>query len=576
MATIESFIASFGIDPSGVASGKAEVEKHLDQLRMKSAEVATAIKRLQIEQSKFSKGMAAGDQAATKEWQRLFGEIEKLRQEQRGFTQDINNTTTKLHEMGHAGAHAAEQMKEKVMELGKTLVGVFGVGFAIHEIGHFIHQTVEGSVAISRLSKEAHMGAEEIQAWQSAVKKYGGTAEGVNASIQGLGRQVSVLGTKLRGARMAGLAFAQMGLSEVQIKGKQTGEVLEILAKKMHGMEYFKALQLSQMFRMRDPGLIRAMVEGGEELEKALAKAKKNALGPEEIASMKEFHESMIEAKKALENLGRHLVVAITPALKFIAEKLQAIAAWARDHRAMIESMLIMMGVHMTMIASKALLATNAFKSLGIQAIFAGKSFKVMWAAALGPVGELLIAVGLLNSDLELLGSSLGSAGSGFMALLTGDFKKSGDKFYDAIYDLEITFREFAHWLGLYADPDKNANSIPFITQGGQQHIDTGKIIDELSKALSINRSKLAMMSPEELGSEDMSHLMRGNRDYQHLDALRQQYLHEIKLQKELVRHHEAENHINKNDFHINGPVTIMANDPMELSKGLTMHAEGH
>jgi hypothetical protein len=372
MATvIDAFVTTFGIDPSGMEAGKEKAEAALKALQLRSAEIVTALKRLQQEGTEFGKGMASGSAFAAEGFKRVQLETDKLKKEQQVLTSEINKATIALHNQEHAGVRAAEHMKQKFTDFGKTLAELFGVAVAVGGAVHFIHQTVQAATAVDRLSVEAKMGAEEIQAYQSVVQKFGGTAEGVAASLSELGKKVAMVGSNLPRAKMAARAFALAGLDEIHIKGKKTGEVLDMLYTKLEQIgqkgDYNTGFLIASRIGL-DHAMARMMMEGGEEGRHAIEMAKKTALSGEEIKQMHEFEEVLIDIKLALANLGKHIVSDILPILKLLGNGVKMVSQFFKEHKIIAETTLIAVGVLLMGTAAIALFTSGAFVTLAASA----------------------------------------------------------------------------------------------------------------------------------------------------------------------------------------------------------------
>ena len=157
-------------------------------------------------------------------------------------------------------------------------------------------------------------------------------------SAEGLGKQLSVLGTKLRGAKMASMALAQVGLTELQVKGKTVFEVMDLLAGKLEGMDKLKALKMGQFLRM-DQATILTLTKGPEAVKKMVDEMKElGVAGESEIERSKEMFETDIKLAKAKETLSRIILNVLAPAMEWFAQKLLAFTKWANEHPKIIQA----------------------------------------------------------------------------------------------------------------------------------------------------------------------------------------------------------------------------------------------
>jgi hypothetical protein len=245
------------------------------------------------------------------------------------------------HEKAEKAIEAmTEKVKENFKEMGKHVLEFLGVVGSMEAFASFFENTIQGQVAIQRLSQEAHIGSAEISAMQIAAEKFGGSAEGVNNSISTLGEKLSVLGTKMRGARMAGMALGMaLGLDgkaaeEAAVKlfkGKGPIEAMDILAEKLHGMDFFKAKKIGAMVGI-DEATIRIMVKTKEEYDEIMEHAKRFAATQEETEASEHFEEAQKDIQAALHKVGMVIVEYILPAMQWMADKLVLVTEYAADH----------------------------------------------------------------------------------------------------------------------------------------------------------------------------------------------------------------------------------------------------
>ena len=253
---------------------------------------------------------------------------------------------------------AVESLQEKVhegfKEMGKHVLEFLGVVGSVSEFVSFMENTIQSQVAIQRLSQEAHVGAEEISTMQIAAEKYGGSAEGVNASITSLGEKLSVVGTKMRGARMSGMALGMaMGYQGKQaeemgakiFKGKGPMESMQILAEKMHGMDFFKAKKLGAMVGITDEGQIRMLTKTKDEYDAAMEHAKKFAATQEETESSEKFEEAQKDMAAALHKVGMVIVEHVLPLLQIFMDKLVTLSDIMVDHPKVIKTIVVALGL---------------------------------------------------------------------------------------------------------------------------------------------------------------------------------------------------------------------------------------
>ena len=236
--------------------------------------------------------------------------------------------------------HLQEKVKENFKEMGKHVLEFMGVVGGMEEFAHFFEETIKGQTEINRLSKEFHIGSEEISTFQIAAERCGGSAQATNGSITALGEKLSVLGTKMRGARMSAMALGmalgyegkqaeEMGIKT--FKGMKAPEAMKKLAESMHGMEFGKAMKLGQMAGI-DQGTIRLMTKTKEEYEELMEHAKKFAATQEETEASEHFEEAQKDMASALHKVGMVIVEKLLPPIQWLMDKLVDFAQMMAKH----------------------------------------------------------------------------------------------------------------------------------------------------------------------------------------------------------------------------------------------------
>jgi hypothetical protein len=323
----------------------------------------------------------------------------------------------------------AEQGKEFFKGVAESALEFFGIMAAAAGMVEFIKGTMEAEINAGRLAKTLNVDVEELEAMEGAVKRVGGTSEGLDSSLKGLNSRLEMIAIHGPRSAMALKVFAGMGISEASLKGKDAIGVMGLLAEKMTGMSEAKAMALGEKLGL-DEGTVRLLKEGKEGMAELIEKQK--ALGvasKEEGEQSEKFERSMLDMKDSFASVGRELMAVLMPSLLAMGKALAALGAWAKDHGTIVKAVLVAVG--------------TGFLFVGASALAAGVQAAIAWIMALGPLNLIIGAVAVLAGGLYLLISHIHEVGHWFhetaldivyfMALAFFDIEKSGAKAWKAM-----------------------------------------------------------------------------------------------------------------------------------------------
>ena len=300
-------------------------------------------------------------------------------------------------ESEHTAQHMQEQ-GEKAAEFFTTILEKAGILFgalaSFHEMKEFMHEEQEAQITTLRLAQNLKITTEQLGEYQEVAARLGGSAQGVNSSLEAFGEKLEKVGTKLRGAKMMTLAFQQIfgpGFQESAIKGKPAIEVLDMLHEKLKGMSYFKAKAMTQMMGLHDPGLIRSLIAEGEEIDELKERVNELGFASEEQGKASiEWEHAQKDVAQANRSMGRVIMDMLVPAMKAWAKIQTEISQWATKHPQEIRLAFLTL--------------TSAVTAFGVAAVFASISLSPLIVGALGiaaAVGAIAAAVAYVYLEWE-------------------------------------------------------------------------------------------------------------------------------------------------------------------------------
>jgi len=310
---------------------------------------------------------------------------------------------------------ATEKGKESFKELAKGALEFFGLMATAGAMVEFVKGQLEAEVAAGRLAKTLNVDVEELEAMEGAVKRVGGSAEGMDQSLKGLNSRLAMIAIHGPRSKMALQIFAGMGISEVALKGKDATQVMGLLAEKMEHMSGAKAMALGERLGL-DEGTVRLLQKGKEGMEALTAAVKKNVASAEQVEAAEKFEQTMLDIKGALAAAGRQILVAVMPALQAMGEAFAKISTWIRDHGSVVKAALIGIGV--------------AFLAIGVNALIMGAQAAFAWLLALGPIDLIVVAIAAVAAGVAWVYLEFKKWTEGGQSMLGGFFA-----FFKGIWD---------------------------------------------------------------------------------------------------------------------------------------------
>jgi hypothetical protein len=264
MATvIDSLIVSLGLDPKGFTKGQKEA---VEALRKTDAESTKSAKHMQ--------------------------------------------------ENGKKSAETFTKLRNEVL----TLAGSF---VALSAIRSFVSDITAGDAAVGRLSKNVDMSTEDVTAWQGAVQRAGGTAEGMSRTLQGITQGFQEW--QLTGVSPAMEAMSQFGVHILDAQGKmrpmndillESADILSEISKRQGGA----AAQKRGSMMGLDEGTVNLLMQGRASVESLLAKQRQlNVVSESDARAAQRRENAWKNLMDTFTGIGRVLLNEILPVVTKLA-----------------------------------------------------------------------------------------------------------------------------------------------------------------------------------------------------------------------------------------------------------------
>ncbi len=228
-----------------------------------------------------------------------------------------------------------------------------------------------------KLATEIGDTVENIDALQFALKRAGGTSDGMSSSLRNLAIRAS---EAARGVGSGVAAFGLLGISTTDLKGelKPTSDLLLEVSQRFQGLAKGKQIELADKLGLRDSILL--LQQGPKAIRELIGEAE--ALGVttgEDAAIAEEFQDSLTDIWQITKQLSRTLSKTFTPILKELNSQFtdwwkmnksiieQNLPKWIDDITSALKQMVIIVGIFLAFrLASHLFALINLFKGLSI------------------------------------------------------------------------------------------------------------------------------------------------------------------------------------------------------------------
>lgn len=312
--------------------------------------------------------------------------IVKLGLDPKDFNSNKDKVKGGLKDLSSESDKTQKSFSNVAFEASKFLA-VIGGTVAIQQ---FIEHTITTNSALHRLSVNLAILTDDVSAWSNATALAGGSAEGLQGSIDMLSRAQTEL--QLTGQSSLIPYFSALGLSLADASGKArpVTDILLDLSERFSALDRPTANNLGRMMGV-DQGTMQLLLSGRKEVELVIKKQKEFAATTKQQGEeAQRLYRALTEIKQGFHAFGLELLSNATPALESLLSKLRDLGAWVLENKEFVKTFL-------------------AILTAGLAGV----------ALAVAPINLVILAV-------------TGLAGA--IALLTQDFntwKRGGETFID-------------------------------------------------------------------------------------------------------------------------------------------------
>lgn len=270
----------------------------------------------------------------------------------------------------------ADNFSTPLKGLFAKLAGVFSVSAAAN-------QYIQAADAVGELSESLNVDVEELQAWEGAAARSGGSAQAFQVSLRNLSNQAAGAAGGVQGIAQT---FQKLGVAykDAQGNSRNTIDILQDLADKADKLNKQEFAGLAKKLGL-DTGTIQLLQTGRAKVDELIARQKELGLYTKEDTEIaKKAKLAMDDFQQAAKMLSAQLMRIFVPALTFVTEKFTKFLSFLREHAPFIIAVASLAGI-----AAAVVKLSSALSALEKAAWKAWRPF-IPWAIAIGTAALVL------------------------------------------------------------------------------------------------------------------------------------------------------------------------------------------
>ena len=258
---------------------------------------------------------------------------------------EAEKTGGKLKKSGKDGAEGFENVAKSAAKFLAIIGGTMAVK-------RFIENQIEANAALDRFAQNLNQGVNSISAWSNAAEQAGGSAEGLQGTMDMLSKSQTELQLTGQSGLIPYFSALGMSLADTQGKARPVNDLLLDLSDRFSKMDRTTANNMGRMMGI-DQGTMQLLLKGRSEVELMIARQKEyGAVTKQQAEEASRLKRAMVESRQSFEAFGRELLSAATPALEKLFELFSDFGAWVRDNQEFVQTFLTIIAVGLGGIAA--------------------------------------------------------------------------------------------------------------------------------------------------------------------------------------------------------------------------------
>jgi len=258
---------------------------------------------------------------------------------------EAEKTGSKLKKSGKDGAEGFENVAKSAAKFLALIGGTMAVK-------RFIENQIEANAALDRFAQNLDQSANSISAWGNAAELAGGSAEGLQGTMDMLSKSQTELQLTGQSSLIPYFSALGMSLADTQGKARPVNDLLLDLSDRFSKMDRTTANNMGRMMGI-DQGTMQLLLKGRSEVELMIARQKEyGAVTKQQAEEASRMKRAMVESRQSFEAFGRELLSAATPALEKMFAIFADFGAWVRENKEFVQTFLTIIAVGLAGIAA--------------------------------------------------------------------------------------------------------------------------------------------------------------------------------------------------------------------------------
>lgn len=256
-------------------------------------------------------------------------------------------TEKSVDKIGRTSKDTARNVEGLTRVVGSFLA-VIGGTMAIRA---FVNDFVNANAQLNRLSKNLGISVETISAWSNATEKLGGSAQGLQGTLDMLSRSQTQLMITGQSSLIPYMSALGVSLADVNGKARPVVDILLDLSDRFSHMDRTTANNLGRMMGL-DQGTMNLLLQGRKELELEIKRQKEqNAVTKAQAEEASKLQKAVVGVKQTFAAFGRSLLMSAAPALEKLLAMFQTFGNWVQQNKEFVGDFLKVMAVGLAAIA---------------------------------------------------------------------------------------------------------------------------------------------------------------------------------------------------------------------------------
>lgn len=257
----------------------------------------------------------------------------------KGFTQGAKTAQQAFRTTGAQATETAKNIEangkqaalffSKLRNEALTFFAVFTAGAGIKD---FISSTITGSAGLGRMAQNLDMSTRELNAWQKAAERAGGTAEGITSQLKESQSESARYAIGLTPSTIQ--AFAKYGGDFTAFKSGNA----YLLERSRIISEIYKTSPARAQLAAQELGISEQnfdLIKQGPQALRALidAQMKNSVVTEADARAAAALQAKLLDLRDTLQATAQRVLFALMPAIEGLVKRFQTFADWALEHK---------------------------------------------------------------------------------------------------------------------------------------------------------------------------------------------------------------------------------------------------